>query len=281
MGLSQALAVRDWTQAQFAANRANGHLALSVRQSSGRSRRGSVHESGSLRLRFPNTDAATLEAVILNTAGGMTGGDRFGIDIDVGENARLLLTTTSAEKIYRSLREDVHVDVRLKVADCGHLAWLPQKAILFDRARYSRRIDVDLAPDASLVLAEAVVFGRAAMGERVAQGALSDRWRIRRGGRLVFAENVRLDGDVDRKLSTAAIAKGGMAVATILIAPGADRHAEAFRALEGQFAGEAAISCWNGIAVARFCAADGAALRHDVGVALAALDIPLPRLWLN
>jgi urease accessory protein len=275
------LAAQDGEEALLAANRASGHLALSVRQSGGRSRRGSVHESGSLRLRFPNADAATLEAVILNTAGGMTGGDRFGIDIDVEENARLLLTTTSAEKIYRALQDDVDVDVRLKVADGAQLAWLPQETILFDRARYSRRINVDLAPDASLVLAEAVIFGRAAMGERVVRGALSDRWRVRRCGRLVFAENVRLDGDIDRKLAASAVAKGGMAVATILIAPGADRHAEAVRALEDRFSGETAISCWNGIAVARFCAPDGASLRHDVCVALEALDIPLPRLWLN
>lgn len=278
--MSQVLAACDRTQAQFAANRANGHLALSVRQAGARSRRGSVHESGSLRLRFPNTDAATLEAVILNTAGGMTGGDRFSIDIDVEENARLLLTTTSAEKIYRSLQDDVTIDVRLKVGGGGHLAWLPQETILFDRARYSRRIDVDLAPDASLVLAEAVVFGRTAMGETVRQGYLADRWRVRRGGKLIFAENVRLDGDIDRKLAATAVAKGGMAVATILIAPGADSQAEAVRALNG-LCGEAAISCWNGIAVARFCAPDGASLRHDICAALAALDVPLPRLWLN
>jgi urease accessory protein len=275
------LAAQDGEEALLAANRASGHLALSVRQSGGRSRRGSVHESGSLRLRFPNADAATLEAVILNTAGGMTGGDRFGIDIVVEENARLLLTTTSAEKIYRSLQDDVDVDVRLKVEDGAQLAWLPQETILFDRARYSRRINVDLAPDASLVLAEAVIFGRIAMGERVVRGALSDRWRVRRGGRLVFAENVRLDGDIDRKLAAAAVAKGAMAVATVLIVPGADNHTEAVRALEDRFSGEVAISCWNGITVARFCAPDGAALRHDLCAVLTALDVSLPRLWLN
>lgn len=279
--MSQALASHEQAQALFAANRANGRLALSVRHSAGHSRRGSVHESGSLRLRFPNADAATLEAVILNTAGGMTGGDRFGIDIGVEDSARLLLTTTSAEKIYRSLAGDVSVDVTLTVGGGAHLAWLPQETILFDRARYSRRIDVDLAADASLVLAEAVVFGRAAMGETVAQGALADRWRVRRGGKLIFAENVRLDGEIDRKLANPAIAKGGMAVATILLAPGTDRHVEAVRALGDRFGGEAAVSCWNGIAVTRFCAPDGAALRRDLCAVLAALDVSLPRLWLN
>ncbi|MFN3657992.1 MAG: urease accessory protein UreD [Pseudolabrys sp.] len=279
--MSQGLASQERAQALFAANRATGHVALSVQASGGRSRRGSVHESGSLRLRFPNTDAAQLEAVILNTAGGMTGGDRFGIEIDVGAGANLLIGTTSAEKIYRALQDDVAVDVKLKVGGGAHLAWLPQETILFDRARYARRIDVDLDPDASLVLAEAVVFGRAAMGETVAQGYLGDRWRVRRGGRLIFAENLRLDGGIDGKLAARAIAAGRRAIATILIAPGADAHVEAVRALEGPLAGEVAISCWNGIAVTRFCAPDGASLRQDVCAVLAALNVSLPRLWLN
>jgi urease accessory protein len=224
---------------------------------------------------------AMLEAVILNTAGGMTGGDRFDIDIDIDEGAKLLIGTTSAEKIYRSLEGDVTVDVRLKVANGAHLAWLPQETILFDRARYSRRIDVDLAPDASLVLAEAVVFGRAAMGETVAQGYLADRWRIRRDGKLLFAENVRLDGEIDRKLTAAAVAAGRAAVATILIVPGTEQQVEAVRAATEQVSGEMGISSWNGIAVARFCATDSASLRRDMCAVLAALEVSLPRLWLN
>jgi urease accessory protein len=278
--LSETLISDERTQALFAANRASGRVALSVRASDGRSRRDAVHEAGSLRLRFPNADAAALEAVILNTAGGMTGGDRFGIDIDVGDNASLVVGTTSAEKIYRSLQGDVTVNVALKVGAGAHLAWLPQETILFDQARYARRIEVDLAPDAALVLAEAVVFGRATMGETVTQGSLADRWRVRRGGRLIFAENMRLDGDIHRKLAAPAIAAGRLAVATILIAPGDDARVEAVRALDA-LSGEVGLSCWDGIAVARFCAADGAALRQDICAVLTALNVPLPRLWLN
>jgi urease accessory protein len=279
--LDQALKSRESEQALFAANRANGHVALSVRADGGRSRRAHVHEAGSLRLRFPNVEDATLEAIILNTAGGMTGGDQFGIDIDVGDGASLLVGTTSAEKIYRALAGDVTVEVALKVGAGAHLAWLPQETILFNRARYARRIDVDLAPDASLVLAEAVVFGRAAMGETVAQGSLADRWRVRRDGRLIFAETVRLDGDIHRKLATPAIAAGRLAVATVLIVPGTEQQVEAVRAVAGTFCGEAAISSWNGIAVARFCANDSVSLRHDICAVLGALGVSPPRLWLN
>jgi urease accessory protein len=266
----------------FAANRATGGIALTVGARGGRTRRGRVHEDGSLRVRFPNVEAgAPLEAVIVNTGGGMTGGDCFSLDVAVGPGASLSVTTAAAEKIYRSLGADALVDVALKVADGGSLSWLPQETILFDKARYARRIDVDLAEDASLVLAEAVVFGRAAMGEVVVQGSLADRWRVRRDGRLVFAENVRLYGDIAASLAQPAVAKGNCAVATVLVAPGTEAQLTAVRVLADQFAGAAAISAWNGIAVARLCARDGAALRHDLALVLHALGAPLPRLWLN
>ena len=109
------------------------------------------------------------------------------------------------------------------------MRWLPQETILFDRARVSRRIDIDLAEGASLLLCEIVVFGRAAMGERMLHGEFVDRWRLRRGGRLVFAETVRLDGDIGEKLAKPAIAKGGVAIGTALIVPGDEALVERIR----------------------------------------------------
>ena len=172
----------------FAANRAVGRIALAVAAGIGGSRRARVHESGSLRARFPNGDGQALDAVIVNTAGGMTGGDRFDVDIKVGAGAKLTVTTAAAEKIYRSLGPDSEIGVRLEVGPGGALAWLPQETILFDRARLRRRIDVDLGHDASLLLAETVVFGRSGMGETVASGCFSDRWRVRVDGSLVLVE---------------------------------------------------------------------------------------------
>ena len=265
----------------FAANRATGHIALCVAASAGRSRRTRVHEDGSLRVRFPNAASDALEAVIVNTGGGMTGGDRFAVEISLGEGARLIAGGAAAEKIYRSTGPDAEMDVKLTVGEGAQLAWLPQETILFDRARLSRRIDIELAENASLLLAEAVVFGRAAMGEAMAQGFFSDRWRLRRSGKLTFADSARLDGDVAARLAAPASAAGGIAIATVLIAPGDDGTLAAVRALAGQFAGEVGISAWNGIAVARLCAQDGAALRHDLIALLAALDASVPRLWLN
>lgn len=265
----------------FAANRASGNIAVAVGMVAGRARRMRVQEDGSLRVRFPNADEKTLEAIVLNTAGGMTGGDRFTLDIAVGAGANLTVGTAAAEKIYRSLGPDVSVAVTLKVHEAGRLAWLPQETILFDRARLSRRIEVDLAAGASLVMAEAVVFGRSAMDEVVAEGSLVDRWRVRRDGRLLFAETLRLEGDIAKKLTAPAITAGGVAVATVLIVPGSDDKVAAVRALADTHVGEVGISAWNGIAVARLCAKNGAALRHDLAAVLAALGAPLPRLWLN
>jgi urease accessory protein len=119
------------------------------------------------------------------------------------------------------------------------------------------------------------------MEETVVSGYLVDRWRVRRGGRLLFAETMRLDGNVAAKLARPAIAAGAVAVATVLIVPGTDDAVSAVRSLSDRFAGEVGISSWNGIAVARLCARDSAALRQDLSAVLAALKAPLPRLWLN
>jgi urease accessory protein len=127
-----------------------------------------------------------------------------------------------------------------------------------------------------------IVFGRSAMGETVHEGSLADRWQVRRDGRLIFAENLRLDGPVSERLSQAAVAGGRIALGTVLIAPGDAGAVAAVRAASKQFHGEVGISAWNGVALARLASADGAALRHDIVVLLSALGRPaLPRSWLN
>jgi urease accessory protein len=267
----------------FAANRAVGRIDFAVTAASGVSRRARVHEAGSLRVRFPNGDGSgSLDAVIVNTAGGMAGGDCFGIDVKVGGGARLTVTTAAAEKIYRSLGPDTLVDVKLDVADGGALAWLPQESILFDQVRLLRTIDVELAGDASLLLAEAAVFGRSAMGEAVESGYYSDRWRVRVNGALVFAETIRLDGAIARRLAQDAIAAGGVAVASIVKIPGDEAGVAAVRKIAENFTGEVGVSAWNGLAAARLVAPDGGALRRDLISVLTVLGGgPLPRLWLN
>jgi urease accessory protein len=267
----------------FAGNRAIGAIALTVAAGAEGSRRRRVHEEGALRVRFPNVATGdALEAVVVNTAGGMTGGDRFDLDMAVGPGAKLTVTTAAAEKIYRSLGADTDIRVKLDVGSGGALAWLPQETILFDRIRLRRSIEADLAPDASLLLAEGVVFGRSAMGETLTQGHFSDRWRVRRGGVLVFAESLRLHGAIAEQLDQRAVAGGGVAIASVLKVPADDAAVAAVRAKQSEFAGEVGVSAWSGLALARLVAPDGAALHRDLIAVLSAFgNMPLPRLWLN
>jgi urease accessory protein len=263
----------------FAANRAAGRIALSVAAEHSVTRRRQVYEDGPLRVRFPNADRGALEAMIVNTAGGIAGGDRHDLGIRVGDGAALMVTTAAAEKVYRALGPDAEISVKLTVGENARLMWLPQETILFDRSRLNRRIEADVAPGASLVMAELVVFGRAAMGEAVEEGAFIDRWRVRRGGQLAFAETVRFDGAVAAMLREPAVAGGGIAIATVLAVPGDQAMVE--RARAQVFYGEVGVSAWNGLAVARLCAKDGQSLRRDLAAVVTAMGGTLPRLWLN
>jgi urease accessory protein len=264
----------------FAANRARGLIALGAEAVAGVTRRTTVREEGSLRVRFPGPLVPTLQAVIVNTAGGTAGGDRYDISCHAGAGADLTVSTAAAEKIYRSTGADAAVNITLDVGAGGALAWLPQETIFFDDARLSRHIDLTLADDASVLMAEAVVFGRSAMGEAVRKGSFVDHWRVRRAGKLIFAETVRLDGKIAERLAEPAVAGGNIALATVLIAPGNETHVEAIRAKADEFRGEVGASAWDGFALARLCAPDGAALRHDLVAVLSALGrATLPRLW--
>jgi urease accessory protein len=267
------------TEKIFAANRAVGSLAFSVKQVAGKTRRANVHEAGSLRVRCPGAPAQELEAVLINTAGGVAGGDRFDLAIQAGEGTSLVVTTAAAEKVYRALDDAATIDVQLDVAAGASLAWLPQETILFDRAKLSRSIDVSLARDARIVLAEALVFGRSGMGEAVQQGALFDKWRIRRGGKLIYAETVRLDGAIAERMAAPAVAKGGVATATVIMVPGDEATISAAR--DATFEGEVGASAWNGLAAVRLCARDGATLRRDLVRVMTAVRGSLPRIWTN
>jgi urease accessory protein len=273
---------KSQSAAIFAANRARGAVRFDVAGIDGVTRRRELHEAGSLRVRFPSPEDEWLSAVLVNTAGGIAGGDRFDIDIASGEAARLTVTTAAAEKIYRAGGPAAELNVRLKAEGRSHLSWLPQETILFDRARIRRRFEIDLSESASLLLCEIVVFGRVAMGERIQAGEFVDRWRLRRGGKLVFAENIRLDGDIGSKLASPAVAKGGVAIGMALIVPGDEALVERIRGVSDAFGGEVGISAWNGFAMARFCAQDAARLRADMMAVLSrASGSALPRLWLN
>jgi urease accessory protein len=265
--------------------RARGEIRAVFARAGERCEAARVYETGGLRLRFPRA-GAECEAVVVNTGGGMAGGDRSRVDLTAGRQARVVATTQSAEKIYRSEGEAVRVEVRLRVESGGALAWIPQETLLFEAARLERSLEADVAADASLLLVEAVTFGRLASGETRIAARFRDRWRVRRDGRLIFAEEARLD-DAGAALDRPAVGRGARAIAAILsVAPNAEAQLPALRAaLEGIAAREGApldagASAFDGMAAARLASPSPSRLRAAVIEAMLALrGREAPRVW--
>ena len=182
-------------------NRADGGIILSSRARGPVKVIDSLHETGGYRVKCPALSGDPLEAVIINTGGGVAGGDRVSIAAHAGVGSRLCLTTATAERIYRSTGSAAEIDISLDVAAGGTIAWLPQATILFSGAAIRRRVVANLEHSARLLIVEATAYGRTASGERMTSGSLDDQWRMRRDGRLVFAEASRLDGDMAAALA--------------------------------------------------------------------------------
>ncbi len=261
--------------------RADARVVLGVERLGNATRVARIAETGSARLRLPKVEGSALEAVTINTGGAIAAGDRFTTGIEVASGAELVVTTAAAEKIYRSEGDTAAIATTLRVAAGARLDWVPQETILYDQARLHRSLDVELEEGASALLFEATVFGRAAFGETMRSGAYEDRWRIRRGGRLVYADTLRVAGSIAGQLAKPAMANGHRAVATIVhVAPdGESRIEEARAALDGA-ASECGASAWNGLLAIRFLAADVETLRRDAARFMTLFrGRPLPRVW--
>ncbi|KFC64051.1 Urease accessory protein UreD [Bosea sp. LC85] len=265
--------------------RAHGGVRLRFARVGEVTRRLELAESGGYRARFPDTFSSTCEAVLINTGGGMAGGDAMRVDAVIETQAETVITTQAAEKIYRSQGDDTRIETRLSVAAGASLAWLPQESILFSGARLARNLTIDLATDARLVACESIVFGRIAMGETMQRGAVRDRWRIRRDGHLVFADELRLDGEVAATLERPAIAAGARAVATV-VAAGPEHLAglDELRALLVEDPAcatvEAGAGLASGLLVIRLLSRDAQALRRALVMLLRHVTgRALPRTW--
>lgn len=266
--------------AALQANRAVAALRLEAKMEGGVTRLADLIEGGGYRLKFPDPETG-LEAVIVNTGGGLLGGDMFAMDVIAGDGAEVMVTTQSSEKIYRAVAAPSTMAVTLTAGEKSKLHWLPQDTILFSGARLTRKIEADMAHDAELVVAEAAVFGRLAMGEVLRGGLLADRWRIRRGGRLDYADDLRLDGDLSTMLDRPALGGGARAAATLLVlAPDAEERLEAVRALMDDEAVSAGASAWGGRLVIRLLSTDAEPLRFVMARLIARLtNRSTPRFW--
>jgi urease accessory protein len=262
--------------------RARGHAEVAVSLRGGRTRLDRLMQQGCCKALLPRTHGPVPEAVLVNTSGGVAGGDRLDWRLAVGPGAALVATTQAAERIYRATAGTARIETRLTLGAAATLDWLPQETIVFDAARLDRRLEIVMAADARLTALETIVLGRAAMGERVTTGALSDQWRIRRAGRLVHAEALHAAGDLAAATAGPATLAGARALATLVhAAPGADARLDAARALLAPLDGvTAAATAKPDLLILRFLAADARPLRAALGRFLTAFRAaPLPRVW--
>lgn len=277
--------------------RVSGGVSIRVASRDGITRVVDVSERDGYKVRFPRRSVPP-EAIIINTGGGLAGGDRIAQEFIVGPDASLTVTTQASERSYRALNAaTTTLRVTASVAENATFSWLPQETILFDQTRLQRSIDVELAPSARLLLAETVVFGRTAMGETLATGLFTDQWRISRANRLIFAENVRLNDATFALMSTnplvegvdAANSKGAQAALNghakvaftlLLAATDAEDFLPATRLALQAAPFQCAATAWDGKLIVRGLAGRSEDVRHVVARLVPVLGAgPVPRVW--
>jgi urease accessory protein len=241
----------------------------------------SVAERGGYRLARPTTFGSHLEALLINTGGGVAGGDRIETVYELGPATDVVHTTSSAERIYRSDGAPARLDVRVSLEAGARLDWLPQQTILYAGAHLERRIEVDAVADSRLLMVEVTTFGRPESEEGVSPASLNDQWRIRSNGQLVYAEAVRLSGELAATLDRPAVAGGARAAAlALLVAPDASDLVEPVRRALECGTCETGVSAWNGLLAARAIAKAPGDLIAALARAIPVLSgRALPRVW--
>lgn len=264
--------------------RSRGEARVGLAVVRGATRLRDLRQAGCAKAFLPRVHTPDPEVVFLNTAGGLTGGDRLFQRLDLGSDARATATTQTAERVYASSGGRAEVDVTIRAAAGARVTWCPQETILFDKSALARRTTVELEGDATCLMAETLVLGRTAMGEVIRDLDLSDRREIRRDGKPVFVEPIRMDGDwLARRDGPAVLPGGAMALSTLVLVSGdaADRLDSLRRILPARSPDlVAAASAWDGVLVLRALGSDTLELRRLVGRALTHLSgAPLPRVW--
>lgn len=263
--------------------RARGDGRVTTQCRDGKTRLSNLYQDGCAKIRLPNTHTGALEAVLINTAGGLTGGDEMEWSAELSAGGTMVLTTQACERIYRSIQGPARVRTHLSVGADAHLDWLPQETILFAGSQLDRRIDIDLASGSSLTAVEAILLGRDAMGEMALDARLRDNWRVRRNGRLLHAEATQLTGMLSERDGLSLLA-GQRAFATILhVAADADQCSAQLKRIRAALPddGRIAASANGERLVIRALAESGLALRRLIVPVLAELSGAgsLPRLW--
>ena len=268
--------------------RAEGSCRIVLGSSERGTRVMDVYQRSPIRVLFPRTAGTQVqEAVLVNTSGGIAGGDRLESSVTAMDNASIAVTTQAAEKVYRAINESAHITTTLKACDAAKLAWLPQETIVFNRARVCRRTEIEVSSGSELLALEWLVLGRAAHGEKVSSGDITDSWRVRKAGRLVWADSFRATDDVLPHLSRKALLSDCTAVATLLyFGPDPKERLQFMRDLAPSLECQSAATLVGGLMVVRFAAKVScdlrAALRNllqQFGNQLAPGPFRVPRLW--
>ena len=266
----------------FSLQRSRGALDLAFSNRNGRFYPARTFQQGALKVRFPNIVRGTIpEAVILNTAGGLAGDDRLDMQVQVDEDTSATITSQACEKVYCALGKPAQVTLNVNLDNGARLEWLPQPMIFFNGACLERQSYVSMASDAFLLMVEGVVFGRAAMGEEVKTGSLSDLVEIRRDGRLIHADRFDVKGDIAVLLDRRAVLDGHRAMTTTrYVAPDAEARLDEMRELTQTSTCPAAVSAWDGMLVMRHVAHDSYTLNKELIRVLSAFrGMPMPRVW--
>ena len=240
-----------------------------------------LYQRGAAKALLPRSHGASQEVVLVNTAGGITGGDRYAYGCDV-DASHVTVTTQAAERAYRSNTDDIaNMKVRLAARKGAALHWLPQETILFDGSRMARRIEVELDTTSEVLVLESLVFGRHAMGEALQSCHFTDHWRIRRNGGLVHAEALSLTDDIAPLLAATGGAGGAQMCATLAyVGPRLETIRTDIEAVLPSLASRAAISCWQGRMVMRLLASETMAGKADLALILSSIrGQQVPRVW--
>ncbi|MEL6744812.1 MAG: urease accessory protein UreD [Pseudomonadota bacterium] len=279
------------------AQRAKGEALLSAKRSVGQSRIDRLRQQGCCKLRLPDrsTSNAPLEAVMINSSGGLTGGDRLAWRFEAADETAITVTTQACERAYRSNAGTGRVAVDLSLGAHSSLNWLPQETILFDGSALERTVSVNMAATARLLLVEPIVLGREAMGECLTRFHFRDRWTIRREDNLIHAEALALSKGPPRDQSAVTVdpligaqtLAGHLAMATVLlVSQDADHHIEPLRSIltSSEESGDlqnGAASTWNGKLLARLVANDAYSLRRTLIPILELLNdgANMPKAW--
>lgn len=259
--------------------RAIGRAMVSSKQSTRGSVIDGLRQSGAYKVLFPH-GKDHLEAILINTAGGITGGDSFAIEASAGSGSTLTLSTQAAERAYGAHPGQAgSLTTRLVVKEDATLNWLPQETILFENSALHRKLRADLAGTARFLMVEPVIFGRQAMGETLRNAEFCDRIEIRRSRKMLYLDGCHLAGDISAQLERPGLGRGAHAMASLVwVAPEARGALEATRNLIGTSGGASMLH--DDVMVVRLLAQDGFELRQSLVPLLDRLtQKKLPQSW--